>query len=102
ASVRTELVGAAPSRRFVIEWRNVHFFGDTTRRVRFEIVLYEDGQILAQYADLAADGREQGNSATIGIEDQAGTMALQYSFNEASLGTPGFAVLYQYRRSFAL
>jgi subtilisin family serine protease len=95
ASVRTELLGAAPSRRFVIEWRNVHFFADSTRRVDFEVVLYENGRILTQYRNLANDGREKGNSATIGIENQAGTIALQYSFNEASLDDPEFAVLYR-------
>jgi subtilisin family serine protease len=94
ASVRTELLGTAPNRSFVIEWRNVHFYGDSTRRIRFEIVLHENGQILAQYADLAADAREQGSSATTGIENDAGTTALQYSFNESALET-GLAVLYR-------
>ena len=44
ASVRTELLGAAPDRQFVIEWRNVHFFADNTRRVDLEVVLHENGQ----------------------------------------------------------
>jgi hypothetical protein len=91
ASVRTELLGAAPNRRFVIEWRNVTFFGGGTARVRFEMILQENGQILFQYADLA-DGRELGNSATVGIENDDGTVALQYSFNEAALDN-GLAVL---------
>lgn len=95
ASVRTQLLGSAPNRSFVIEWRNVHFFGDTTRRVDFEVVLFENGQILTQYRNIAADGREQGNSATLGIENQAGTVAFQYSFNEAVVGSPTFAVLYR-------
>jgi N-acetylneuraminic acid mutarotase len=81
--------------RFVIEWRNVRFFGDTTRRLDFEIVLYEDGRILTQYRNISADGREQGNSATVGIENAAGNDALQYSFNEATIGSPDFAVLYR-------
>ena len=95
ASVRTELLGSAPNRRFVIEWRNVQFFADATRRVDFEVVLGENGQILTQYRNIAADGREQGNSATLGIENQAGTVAFQYSFNEAVINSPTFAVLYR-------
>jgi subtilisin family serine protease len=95
ASVRTQLLGAAPSRQFVIEWRNVHFFGDATRRVDFEVVLNENGQILTQYRNIASDGREKGNSATIGIENESGTVALQYSFNEATIDDPEFAVLYR-------
>jgi N-acetylneuraminic acid mutarotase len=91
----TKLQGSAPNRQFVIEWRNVAFFGDFSRRVDFEVVLYENGRILTQYRNIAADGREQGNSATIGIENAAGNDALQYSFNEATIGTPDFAVLYR-------
>ena len=95
ASVRSELLGSAPSRMFVIEWRNVRFFGDTTRRVDFEVILHENGRIQTEYRNIAADGREKGNSATIGIENEAGTVAFQYSFNEATIGNPDFAVLYQ-------
>ena len=91
----TKLVGSAPNRQFVIEWRNARFFGDLTRRIDVEVVLYENGRILTQYRNIAADSREQGNSATIGIENAAGNDALQYSFNEATIGTPDFAVLYR-------
>jgi extracellular elastinolytic metalloproteinase len=86
SSVRSELLGAAPERRFVLEWRNVRFFGDTTRRVDFNVVLYENGEILTQHRNRADDGRERGDSATLGIENQTGTVALQYSFNQATLG----------------
>jgi hypothetical protein len=85
ASVRTASLGTAPNRRFVIEWRNVHFFSDTTRRIDVNVVLHENGQILTQYRNLADDGRERGNSATLGIENAAGTVALRYSFNQAVL-----------------
>ena len=85
ASVRSELLGSVPNRRFVIEWRNVHVFGDTGRRLNFNIVLYENGQILTQSRNLADDGRERGNSATLGIENATGTVALQYSFNQPAL-----------------
>ncbi len=81
--------------RYLIEWRDAAYFGDFSRRVDFEVILYETGQILTQYRNIAADGREQGNSATIGIENAAGDDALQYSFNEASIGSPDFAVLYK-------
>ncbi|HEY0606722.1 MAG TPA: carboxypeptidase regulatory-like domain-containing protein [Herpetosiphonaceae bacterium] len=93
-SVRTQLLGTSPSRQFVIEWRNVRPYGDTTRRMDFEVILHENGRILTQYRNLAADGREQGNSATVGIENQTGTVALQYSFNQAALSS-GLAVLYR-------
>jgi subtilisin family serine protease len=93
SSVRTELVGAAPNRRFVIEWRNAHFCCISPESMDVEVVLYENGRILTQYRNLGS-GREQGDSATIGIENESGTVALQYSFNEISV-SEGLAVLYR-------
>jgi extracellular elastinolytic metalloproteinase len=87
ASIRTETKGTAPNRRFVVEFRNLHYFQDTTRRVDFNIVLFENGEVLTQYRNLADDGRETGNQATIGIENHTGGDALRFSFNEAVLAT---------------
>jgi subtilisin family serine protease len=95
ASVRSQLFGSAPSRTFVIEWRNVAFFGDFSRRVDFEVILHENGRVQTEYRNIDNDDREKGNSATIGIENESGTVALQYSFNEATIGDPAFAVLYR-------
>jgi hypothetical protein len=81
--------------RYLIEWRDATYFGDFSRRVDFEVILYETGQILTQYRNIANDGREQGSSATLGIENETGTVALQYSLNEASISSPDFAVLYR-------
>src|SRR6266540_2262866 len=91
----TKLTGSAPNRQFSIEWRNTAFFGDSLHRVNFEVVLNENGRILTQYRDVGDFGRQQGNSATIGIENEAGTVALQYSFNEAAIAPPSLAVLYR-------
>ena len=97
ASVRTATLGAAPNRRFVIEWRNVQFFSDATRRIDVNVVLHENGQILTQYRNLADDGRERGNSATLGIENAAGTVALRYSFNQAVLDPAPAVTSIRYR-----
>jgi Malectin domain/Carboxypeptidase regulatory-like domain/Viral BACON domain len=83
--VRTKTAGTAPNRTFLIEWNNAAFFADFSRRVDFEAELAEDGTITFRYRNLANDGREQGNSATVGIEDHNGAVALQYSFNTATL-----------------
>ena len=91
----TKVVGTAPNRQFVIEWRNVTFFSNRTPRIDFEVVLNENGRILTQYRNIAQDSMEQGNSATLGIENAAGDDALQYSFNEATIESPTFAVLYR-------
>ena len=91
-SVRTELVGTAPNRRFVVEWRNVTFYSNNFRRLDFEIVLCEEGIIFLQYRNVDNEGREMGNSATIGVENQAGTSAVQFSFNSAVIGPGAFAL----------
>jgi hypothetical protein len=92
ASVRTELLGTAPHRQFVIEWRNVTFYSNTFRRLDFEIVLHEDGMILLQYRNTENEGRERGNSATIGVENQLGNLAMQFSWNAPSLELGDFAI----------
>jgi hypothetical protein len=92
ASVRSELLGAAPNRRFVIEWKNVRFFDDFSRRLNFEVVLYETGTILLQYRNVNNDAREMGGTATIGIEDHTGTVAMQFSYNSSAIGPGDFAI----------
>ena len=69
----------------MIEFRDVHFFQDTSRRIDFNIVLLENGEILTQYSNIADDERERGTSATPGIESESGTDALRFSFNERLL-----------------
>ena len=65
----------------MIEFRNAHVSGGTRpRRVDFNVVLFENGEILTQYRNIADDGRERGNSATIGIESHTGTDALRFAF----------------------
>ena len=93
ASVHSELLGTAPNRKFVIEWRNISFCCITGERLDFEVVLFENGDILTQYADID-NSREQGNSATIGIENADGTMAFQY-VHEQPVMSNDLAVRYQ-------
>jgi subtilisin family serine protease len=93
ASIRTELLGSAPNRQFVIEWRDAAFCCITAERVRVEIVLFENGRILMQYASIDGDWREQGGNATVGIENESSSIALQYSFHQPVL-SESLAVLY--------
>jgi len=85
ASMWTRTAGTAPNRTFLVEWRNVTFFNATTLRVDVEAALGEDGTVAVRYRNIGSDAREQGNSATVGIENATGTVALQYSFNTAVL-----------------
>lgn len=91
-SIRTDVFGSAPNRSFVIEWRNASFWDDPSQTASFEIVLYENGRIALQYKT-ADSPLPRGRSATIGIEDEAGAVGLQYAFNEDAVSA-GTAVLY--------
>ncbi|PRX67477.1 subtilisin family serine protease [Nonomuraea fuscirosea] len=84
--VYTAVTGTAPRRTFVVEWRDVAFFGALTTRVSFSALLGEDGSVAFRYKDIDT-GRDQGGSGTIGIENATGTDGLMYSFNEAVLST---------------
>ena len=91
SSVLTATLGTAPNRQYVIEWRDMVSW-DTGLRSSFEVVLYETGQILMQYVS-GGDPWQQGLMATMGLENETGTVAFQYSYNQASVG-PQTAVLY--------
>ncbi|MFE1953246.1 S8 family serine peptidase [Streptomyces sp. NPDC059524] len=87
SSVQTATTGTTGSRRFAVVWNNVLFAGSTDRAT-FEAVFDEaTGAITFQYKSVPGAG----SSATVGIENQAGTDALQYSSDQAVL-TAGSAI----------
>lgn len=75
-------------RYFLIEWREVVFAGSPGDILTFEVILYENGNILFQYQTLngALDG------ATVGIENADGSDGLLYAYNSAALAQ-GDAIL---------
>lgn len=84
SSIKTESTGSAPNRKFVVEWNNVGHYGSNSARLSVSAVLYESGRIDFNYADLNS-AREYGSSATVGIENPAGSAASTFSFNQANL-----------------
>jgi len=94
STVRTAVIGAAPNRQFVVEWRNIGMYGSSSARVRFEAVFSENGEIAFNYADLSTSGRERGDSATVGVENPAGTAAVQHSYLQATL-VNGTAIVFR-------
>ncbi|HEY0699907.1 MAG TPA: PQQ-dependent sugar dehydrogenase [Micromonospora sp.] len=93
STIRTATMGTAPNRSFVVEWRNIGMYGSSSARVTFEAVLAENGVVTFNYADLSTAGRELGDSATVGIENANGTVALPYSYNLAALAN-GRAIVF--------
>lgn len=82
--------GTSPNRYFAVEWHGVSRLGSQDL-LTFEVILYENGSIKFQYASM--NGWVEG--ATIGIEDSAGELGLQYLYN-ASGAHDGTAVLFTY------
>ncbi|WFE29107.1 hypothetical protein O7623_07955 [Solwaraspora sp. WMMD791] len=81
ADVVTATRGSSPFGEYVVEWRNVRRAANPDERVTFQIVFAQlGGYVSISYSgiDPASPG-ERGGSATIGIENAAGTTGLQYS-----------------------
>jgi len=73
----------AANQRLVVTWDSIGHIGATTERYTFQIVLTPNGDIRLNYK-LVAEGGTYGNtSCTAGIENAAGTEALQICFNGA-------------------
>jgi serine protease len=86
-SVWTKVVGTSPNRKLVTEWAKVGHFaisGDVT----FEAILDEaTGDITFQYKDVVFDtgAYDDGGSASIGIENEDGSVGRQLSYNVPTL-----------------
>ncbi|MFD4651907.1 S8 family serine peptidase [Streptomyces sp. NPDC058441] len=79
SSVQTATTGKTGSRTFAVVWNNAAFADGSSGRATFEAVFDEaTGAITFQYQSVPGGGA----SATVGIENQAGSGALQYSFNQ--------------------
>ncbi|MEU2198635.1 carboxypeptidase regulatory-like domain-containing protein [Isoptericola sp. NPDC019482] len=66
---------------FVVEWRNVRKYRPETDRVNVSATLFADGRVTLGYGAVTDSTTARGDSATIGIEDAAGAVASQYSYN---------------------
>jgi hypothetical protein len=84
--------GDAPNRRLIVTWANVPHLPETGPAT-FSVILEEGtNSIVFQYPDVVFDEEgitwtsyNYGRSATIGIENPAGTAGVQFSHNEVSL-----------------
>ncbi|MEU2199268.1 S8 family serine peptidase [Isoptericola sp. NPDC019482] len=87
SSVQTAVKGKAGKRTFAVVWNKAKLVSDDSR-VTFEVLFDEaSGDVTFQYQTVPGAGA----SATVGIEDQAGSDALQYSFGQPVL-TDGSAI----------
>ena len=95
ASIKYEMLGTKPNRRFVISWVNVKLY-NTTTRYNFQVILYEtpttggNSNFKFQYTS----GSSTGSAATVGVQVSS-TDYTQYSYNQAYIDpTVGTAILW--------
>ncbi|MCB9339844.1 MAG: HYR domain-containing protein [Lewinellaceae bacterium] len=85
--IRTQTIGTAPNRTFIIQWNKDHF-GGTGNTGAFQVQLSEttyEIRFIYQDVDFGNTAWNNGISATVGIAGPAGTGVSQFSFNTASL-----------------
>jgi hypothetical protein len=94
-----EVIGSAPNRELVVEWRDIsHYYSSSLATVKFQVVFFEGkSDVLFNYADTSFGGSwsylDQGASATVG--SQVGpNAATQFSHNNPSL-SDGLALLWK-------
>ncbi|MCL2551665.1 MAG: peptidase S8, partial [Actinomycetia bacterium] len=74
--------------QFAVVWNNASYAAQPSARATFEAVFDEaTGGVTLQYKSVD----DRGASATVGIENQAGTDGLQYAYDQAVV-TTGSAV----------
>ncbi|WP_246012592.1 carboxypeptidase regulatory-like domain-containing protein [Myceligenerans xiligouense] len=79
---------------YVLEFRDVALYADRDARLDFSVTLLASGDIVLGYGELAGSGATAaGSSATVGIEDEAGAVGLEYSYNAAVL-SEGLSITY--------
>ncbi len=100
-----QTLGSPGSRRFVVMFSQVRFYGSTPEvPLSFEVILNEaDNSILLQYLNAStgsSESRDNGGSATVGIQQNV-SAGLQYSCNTMSL-SDGLAILFSTGTSYSL
>jgi hypothetical protein len=95
SNARAGLLGTTPNRRFVISWVHWSIKGQTgTIRVSFQVKLFETTHAIEfHYCGMqpAGNALASGSSATIGLENLAGTVGIQQSFDTAAAVASGKA-----------
>ncbi|SCE65902.1 Serine protease, subtilisin family [Micromonospora coriariae] len=77
---------------FVLEFRNVTFYANRAERTNFSATLLENGEIELGYG-ANSGGAAAGSSATVGIENENGTIAHQFSYNTPAINA-GMSIHY--------
>lgn len=99
AHVRTLVSGSPPNRVATAEWTDFAFFqnGIGPERLQFQVKIYETTNVLEfHYCTMQLNGGSQnrltGETATVGLENQSGNEAAQFSHRTANMVFQGMGV----------
>ncbi|MFI2215071.1 S8 family serine peptidase [Streptomyces sp. NPDC020141] len=98
AGVFTGVVGTAPHRAYIVEWRNAVHWSAQSDRFTFAAAIGEDGRVSYHYKGTTGVGLKAGSSATVGVENATGTDAFSYSYNTPVL-SDGLSVSFRTTKS---
>lgn len=90
--VRAATLGVTGARRFVVEWRNWRFAAEPGAPLNFQAKLFEgSGAVEFHYCTSSSVGTERtlGASATVGLENRAGTEAALVAVDWPGMTRPG-------------
>ena len=103
SGVYTRVLGEAPNRRLIVEWRNFSAFDDDedhpqpdyTTRLTFQAVFFEGSNDIAFLYRTLQGPLTQGASATIGLQNDGRDRAIQFGFNRPRL-SEGRSVFFRF------
>jgi hypothetical protein len=94
-----QTLGTEGNRVFVVQYTNWHFCCGATYTATYQVRLHEaTGVADCVYGDLSGGTRALGDSATVGVQNAAGTLGVQRVLNEATL-EPGDRIAFYPRDS---
>jgi len=70
-----------PNNRYIMEWDSIAHYSATSSYFTFEIILHTDGTIDYMYKEIVGGTTTPFPSATVGIQDAAGVLAMQATFD---------------------
>ena len=96
-----DVLGTTPDRVLVIEWQHFDLLSTAVDAdLTYELKIHENGDVEFQYGAMSpgdAGDRATGSSATVGLEDGSGTLALPIATNQVD-GVKGKSGLYFRKR----
>jgi hypothetical protein len=78
--------GTTPNRYLIVQWHNTTHYSATSSTIRFQVVLWESGDISFRYGTLSGT-YSNGSSATVGLEDLTGSDGHQHSRDSGVLSS---------------